>query len=167
LKNAESILPDILGPMLKVVFCGTAAGAASAKRGAYYAGPGNKFWQIIHKIGLTDRVLKPEEYPEVLRFGIGLTDVAKLTSGADSTLRAAHFDKERLHDVIIQYRPRALAFNGKKAAQVFLQASCDYGRQTQLVGTASIYVLPSTSGAANGYWNETSWYGLARDLRGP
>ena len=160
-----SVLPDILGPTLKVVFCGTAAGAASAKRGAYYAGPGNKFWQIIHEIGLTDRVLTPEEYPEVLRLGIGLTDVAKLTSGADSTLRAAHFDTERLRDVIMQHRPRALAFNGKKAAQAFLQDSCVFGRQTQSVGATLIYVLPSTSGAANGSWNEAPWYELARDLK--
>jgi TDG/mug DNA glycosylase family protein len=160
-----SILPDILGPDLKVVFCGTAAGAASAKRGAYYAGPRNKFWKIIHKIGLTDRILKPEEYPEVKNFGIGLTDVAKLTSGADSTLRAAHFDKEGLRNAIMRHRPRALAFNGKKAAQVFLQVSCHYGRQTQSVDATLIYVLPSTSGAANGYWNETPWFELARDLK--
>ena len=159
-----SILPDILGPNLKVVFCGTAAGAVSAKRGAYYAGPGNKFWKIIHKIGLTDRILKPDEYPEVQNFGIGLTDVAKLTSGADSTLRAAHFDKRRLRNAIMRHRPRAVAFNGKKAAQVFLQASCHYGRQPQLVGTTLIYVLPSTSGAANGYWDETPWYDIARHL---
>jgi TDG/mug DNA glycosylase family protein len=160
-----SILPDILGPDLKVVFCGTAAGAVSAKRGAYYAGPGNKFWKIIHKIGLTDRIPKPEEYPEVQNFGIGLTDVAKLTSGADSTLRAAHFDKEGLRNAIMRHRPRALAFNGKKAAQIFLQASCHYGRQTQSVGTTVIYVFPSTSGAANGCWNETPWFELARDLK--
>jgi TDG/mug DNA glycosylase family protein len=160
-----SILPDILGPNLKVVFCGTAAGAVSAKRGAYYAGPGNKFWKIIHKIGLTDRVLTPEQYPEVQNFGIGLTDVAKLTSGADSTLRAAHFDKEGLRNAIMRHRPRAVAFNGKKAAQVFLQASCHYGRQTQSVDATLIYVLPSTSGAANGYWNETPWFELARDLK--
>ena len=48
-RQAGTILPDVLGPNLKVVFCGTAAGAVSAKRRAYYAGPGNKFWQTIHK----------------------------------------------------------------------------------------------------------------------
>jgi double-stranded uracil-DNA glycosylase len=38
--NLEDVLPDVLGPGLRVVFCGTAAGAVSAVRGAYYAGPG-------------------------------------------------------------------------------------------------------------------------------
>lgn len=37
------ILPDRLGPGLRVVFCGTAAGAVSARKGHYYAGPGNLF----------------------------------------------------------------------------------------------------------------------------
>lgn len=31
------ILPDVLKPGLKVVFCGTAAGNRSATNGAYYA----------------------------------------------------------------------------------------------------------------------------------
>jgi len=44
------VLPDVLTPGLQVVFCGTAAGTASAKRGAYYAGPGNQFWPMRVRI---------------------------------------------------------------------------------------------------------------------
>ena len=33
------ILSDLLQPGLRLVFCGTAAGAVSAAKGAYYAGP--------------------------------------------------------------------------------------------------------------------------------
>jgi G:T/U-mismatch repair DNA glycosylase len=40
-----AILPDVLQPDLKVVFCGTAAGTQSAQAGAYYAGRGNYFWE--------------------------------------------------------------------------------------------------------------------------
>jgi hypothetical protein len=69
------VLPDVLGPGLRVVFCGTAVGSASAKRGAYYAGPGNKFWPTLHAIGLTPRRLMPEEFRSVLDYGIGLTDL--------------------------------------------------------------------------------------------
>lgn len=35
------VLPDVLERELRVVFCGTAPGAASAKAGAYYAGHGS------------------------------------------------------------------------------------------------------------------------------
>jgi G:T/U mismatch-specific DNA glycosylase len=38
------VLPDLLPPGMRVVFRGTAAGAESAARGAYYAGKTNKFW---------------------------------------------------------------------------------------------------------------------------
>lgn len=47
------VLPDVLEPGLKIVFCGTVAGRTSALRCAYYAGPGNKFWRMRHAVGLT------------------------------------------------------------------------------------------------------------------
>jgi TDG/mug DNA glycosylase family protein len=33
------VLPDVLAPGLRVVFCGYAPGTASARAGAYYAAP--------------------------------------------------------------------------------------------------------------------------------
>ena len=77
------VLPDVLAPGLKVIFCGTAAGAMSAKRGAYYAHPQNKFWPMLHAIGLTPRLFKPEEFAEAPQWGLGLTDIAELTSGME------------------------------------------------------------------------------------
>jgi len=83
------VLPDVLGPGLAVVFCGTAAGAESARRGAYYAGPGNAFWHTLYHVGLTPRQLQPEEYRLVGQFGLGLTDLAKHAAGADAVLSIA------------------------------------------------------------------------------
>ena len=80
------VLPDLLRPGLRVVICGSAAGAVSAARGAYYAGPGNKFWRILAEVGLTPRRLEPGEFREVLNFGIGLTDLVKTHSGSDAVL---------------------------------------------------------------------------------
>src|ERR1700727_2633952 len=71
------ILPDILAPGLNLVVCGSAAGTRSAELGAYYAGPGNQFWGMLHRVGLTPRVLKPAEFREVIAYAIGLTDIAK------------------------------------------------------------------------------------------
>ena len=56
---------------MRIVFCGTAAGAASARGGAYYAGPGNKSWATLHEIGLTPRRLAPFEFASMLDHGIG------------------------------------------------------------------------------------------------
>jgi TDG/mug DNA glycosylase family protein len=164
LTTMMDVLPDVLGPNLKVVFCGTAAGTASARKEAYYAGPGNKFWKIIHEIRLTDRLLQLEEFRELRTIGVGFTDIAKLTSGADTTLRAHYFDTERLHGAILSHQPRILAFNGKKAAQIYLGTDCNYGRQSQTIGSTIIHVLPSTSGAASGHWKKEPWFDLAGEI---
>ena len=62
------VLPDVLAPGLHVVFCGSAAGAVSARVGAYYAGPGNRSWPTLHRVGLTPRLLAPTEFRIVLRW---------------------------------------------------------------------------------------------------
>ena len=163
------ILPDVLEPGLRVVFCGTQAGTASARRGAYYAGPGNKFWATIHRVGLVPEQLAPERFRELLRYGIGLTDVAKASSGPDSALRGAHFDVEGLRARIGVHSPRILAFNGKRAAQAVLgigEGRLAYGPQPQRLAGADIYVLPSTSGAAAGFWSIEPWKQLAMAVTG-
>lgn len=165
----DDILPDVLEPGLHVVFCGTQAGAASARLGAYYAGPGNKFWPVLHQIGLVPVRLRPGDFRTLPRYGIGLTDVAKRTSGPDSALRGGHFDVAGFMARIAANRPRILAFNGKRAAQAALGISegrLAYGPQTQRLAGADIYVLPSTSGAAAGFWSIEPWKQLAMTMTG-
>ncbi len=164
--NEAAVLPDILAPGLGVVFCGSAAGTASAKAGAYYAGPGNRFWPMLYKCGLTPRRLAPHEFPTVLQYGIGLTDLSKFQSGADSALDAASDDSDALAAKIRRVAPRALAFNGKRAAGVYLARKIiAYGLQTERLGQTAIFVLPSTSGAARRWWSEAPWLALGDYLR--
>ena len=80
------LLPDVLRPGLRIVFCGTAAGTVSAARGAYYAHPQNKFWRVLYAIRLTPRLVRPEEYSALPEWGLGLTDIAKHVSGMDREL---------------------------------------------------------------------------------
>lgn len=169
-RNSGQILPDVLADGLDVVFCGSAAGSASAKAGAYYAGPGNRFWQILHESGLTPRQLLPSEFRNVVQYGIGLTDLSKFQSGADSVLSTAGDDTSGLAEKIIAYAPRALAFNGKRAGGVFLREVLaynnieDYGLQPHALGTTALFVLPSTSGAARRWWDTTPWRALGEYL---
>lgn len=159
------ILRDVLGPDLRVVFCGTAAGTASARAGAYYAGPGNAFWTTLHEVGLTPRRLRPEEYSEVLRYGIGLTDICKVRSGSDSDVGPSAFDVPRLIRALVQYEPAWIAFNGKNAAKGALGRPVAYGEQPERLGPSRVYILPSTSAAARRYWDLRQWQVLARVLR--
>lgn len=157
----DDALPDLLAPDLSVVFCGTAAGRKSAEVRAYYAGPGNRFWAVLHTIGLTPTRLEAVQFHQLLPLGIGLTDIAKRGFGSDSEIARSDYDPDGLRRKIIEFSPGALAFNGKNAASRFLADTPDYGVQPDPIGKTVVFVLPSTSGAANGFWNEAYWHELA------
>lgn len=157
-----SILPDILEPGLDIVFCGSAAGAVSARMGAYYAGPGNAFWPTLHRIGLTPERLEPERFAELPRWGLGLTDLCQTDSGADAALPPGADDPDALRAKIERFQPRCLAFVGKRPARVFLDRRIQTGLQPETIGKTAIWVLPSPSGAARRWWDEAPWRLLAR-----
>jgi TDG/mug DNA glycosylase family protein len=159
------ILPDLLAEGLDLVFCGTAAGAISAARGAYYANPGNRFWAVLAETGLTPRRFLPPDYPELLSLGIGLTDVCKTVSGQDEDLPRHGFDRLRLRSAMARYRPRLLAFNSKRAASEFFGLPTGrllYGLQPAMEDMPEIWVLPSTSGLACRAWNAAPWHAMAQ-----
>jgi len=158
------ILPDVLAPGLDLVIVGMAASAESARRRAYYAHPGNRFWPALHACGLTPRQLSPADYARLPDYGIGLTDVCKAQSGADHELDRAHHDPAAVIAKIEYFAPRAAAFNSKNAAQLTLGRKVDYGRQVETIGDTALFVLPSTSGRATAYWDLAPWRELARFL---
>ena len=156
------VLPDVLDHGLRIVFCGSAAGRASALRGAYYAGPGNRFWPTLAAIGLTPSELSPEDFPRLTDYGLGLTDIAKEASGADHQLPSGSDDPAALRVKILRFAPQVLAFVGKRAAEAYLNRGTDYGLQAERLGPTRIFVLPSPSGAARRYWDISWWHALAR-----
>jgi len=162
IEQSESVLPDVLVPGLSIVFCGTAVGAASARRCAYYAGPGNAFWSTLFEVALTPRLLAPEEYPMLPQFGLGLTDLAKSISGADRILSRAHFGSAELREKIARFRPLVVGFTSKRAAEEFLGRRVHYGLLEEQIAGTMLFVLPSPSGAARGYWSLAPWRDLAR-----
>lgn len=160
-RTENHILPDVLRPGLRLVFCGTAAGKRSAAEHAYYAHPGNLFWRALFDAGLTPRQLAPAEFPLLPDYGIGLTDLAKRHSGNDNELPRDAFDAPGLIAKIERYAPRALAFTSKNAARAALGLAVDYGLQDERVGTTQLFVLPSPSGQARGHWDIGPWQTLA------
>jgi TDG/mug DNA glycosylase family protein len=168
LSGHRYIIPDLLAPDLRLVFCGSALGAESARQKAYYAKPGNKFWPVLHEVGLTPRRFAPQEYRALLPLGIGLTDINKTQSGNDDTLASEHDDVAGLAAKIERYQPGILAFTAKRPAQVFLRASFGlkappaYGLQPQRIGRTHLFVLPSTSGLATSFWDIGPWQELKR-----
>lgn len=156
------VLPDLLRPGLDVVFCGTAVATASAQRGHYYAGPGNRFWQLLHESGLTTTLLTPEDDATLPDFGIGITDLVKEV--AQSHDRGLDFSRSATVAAHIEaVSPRWVAFNGstagRKAAKWLRHQPDALGVQRWQIGESRVFVLPSSSGAhAIPYADKLRWW---------
>ena len=159
------ILPDLLAPGLDLVIVGMAASAESARCGAYYAHPGNRFWPTLYEVGLVPERLEPGAFRRLLDFGIGLTDLCKVQSGADRDLDARHLDAAAVRAKLARHRPAVAAFNGKTAARLTLGRTVAYGPQDDVLAGVPLFVLPSTSGRAARYWDISWWQALARRVR--
>jgi len=155
------VLRDVLEPGLRLVFCGTAAGTASARAGAYYAGPGNAFWPALYETGLTPELLEPAEFARLPEFGIGLTDICKVSFGSDAEVGTGEFDVTGLQERVAAAEPAILAFNGKNAARGALERAVGFGPQEEQIGGAEVWVLPSPAGAARRFWDIEPWRQLA------
>ncbi len=170
MNNPAHVLPELLQPGLKIVFCGTAAGNISAARRAYYAHPQNRFWSALHDYKLTPRKLEPDEYRELLQWGLGLTDIAKDVSGMDHKLRSGALGEEAcaaLKAKIIADEPEWLAFTSLNAGRRYLGRAAAFGKQSECVGRTRLWVLPSTSPAARWNWEPNAhwWQMLADEAR--
>ncbi len=166
--SVPDILHDLLEESLQIILCGTAAGTASAIAEAYYAHKQNKFWKILHATKLTPELLQPHQYRDLLNYRIGLTDLVKTHAGMDRQIPlsdAGKIGRARLHASIVRCRPKFLAFTSKTAGQKFLGGKRDYGEQIELLADARIWILPSTSGAAQGSWRPEIWHQFADQVR--
>lgn len=152
----EEVLRDILNDKLLIVFCGTAVGNTSAKDRCYYKHHSNKFWSLFAKI--TERELSPknlEDCKEVLKYGIGLTDLNKKDKGLDSDLSEEGYKIKSFKKKMLKCSPKLIVFNGKKAAKKFFHASSvSYGLQDARLGGSAIFIAPSTSGSSDKDWGK-------------
>ena len=163
MNKSKDVLPDLLHHNLDLVICGTAVGHRSAATGWYYAGSGNQFWTILNETGLTSYKMSPREYEKLGEFGIGLTDLAKKTSGVDKDIKSKNYDIEGFKKKLLECQPYIIGFNGKKAAKLCLDKDCvSYGRQDVRLGESILFVLPSTSSKAWRYWDPKYWQQVAK-----
>jgi G:T/U-mismatch repair DNA glycosylase/ADP-ribose pyrophosphatase YjhB (NUDIX family) len=166
-KPPESDVPDVLGPDLRVVFCGINPGRVSAAAGAHFANPRNDFWRLLDAVGLTSRLYAPEEQYAVLEEGIGLTNAAHRTTPGAGDLRRADFEgaAERLQRLARDLKPRWIGFVGKEAYRGAFGERPDLGVQERRLGETQLFVLPSTSpaNAAVPWLERERWF---QDLAG-
>jgi double-stranded uracil-DNA glycosylase len=163
---AESAVPDVLAPGLRVVFCGINPGFRSAAAAAHFANPRNDFWRLLADADLTPRLLVPEEQWEMLDLGFGLTNAAYRTTRGSGDLRRGDFagSAERFERLAEELRPEIIAFVGKAAYEGVFRERPEHGLQKRLLGATRLFVLPSTSpaNAAIPYEERLGWFRALR-----
>ena len=157
-----SAVPDVLGPGLRVVFCGINPGRWSASHGAHFANPRNDFWRLLHEAGFTPRLYAPVEQHDVLALGVGLTNAAPRTTRGSGDLRRADFAgaDERLERIAVELGPAWIGFVGKEAYRGAFGERPELGVQERRLSETRLFVLPSTSpaNAAVSYDERLRWF---------
>ncbi|MEE9198912.1 MAG: mismatch-specific DNA-glycosylase [Dehalococcoidia bacterium] len=160
-------LPDLLRPGLDLVFVGINPGSYSARRGHYYARPGNLFWWALHQSGLVDRALGPEDDTALLEMGIGFTDVAKRPSDSASEIAPEEFRQGagELLEKLYRYRPTLVCFNGLTGYAYCFGERAQPGPRQRTIGPSRVFVVPSTS-RRNAYYQRDQilhWFQRLRE----
>jgi TDG/mug DNA glycosylase family protein len=163
---AESAVPDVLAPGLRVVFSGINPGFRSAAAGSHFANPRNDFWRLLADSDLTPRLLVPEEQWEMLDLGYGLTNAVYRTTKGSGDLRRGDFagSAERFEGLAEKLKPEMIAFVGKAAYDGVFRERPDHGLQKRRLGATRLFVLPSTSpaNAAIPYKERLRWFRALR-----
>jgi len=147
-------VPDVIGPDLRVLFCGINPGLYTAAVGHHFARPGNRFWPALHLSGFTDRLLSPFAESELLPLGLGVTNVVARATAAASELSKDDFIKggKRLRAKVRRYHPRVIAVLGVGAyREAFAHPKAVIGEQPEGIGEARVWVLPNPSGLNANY----------------
>lgn len=164
---AGNTVPDVIGPDLRVLFCGINPSLYAGATGHHFSRPGNRFWPTLHAAGFTDVRLRPAEGQRLLGFGYGMTNlVARATAGADE-LSAAELvaGREELKAKILHYRPRVVAVLGVGAYRTaFARPGAAVGPQEERLGASRLWVLPNPSGL-NAHYPPTRLASVYRELR--
>ncbi len=145
----DKLIPDVLAPNLRVVFCGINPGLYSGAVGHHFARPGNRFWPTLHAAGFTPRQFKPEEQFELLSLSLGLTNiVARTTARADEL--SANELIEGMKSLVIKVKrdqPKVLAVLGISAYRIaWSLPKAALGLQAERLHDTYVWILPNPSG---------------------
>jgi TDG/mug DNA glycosylase family protein len=140
---------DLVGPDLRVLFCGINPGKLSGELGQHFARPGNRFWKLLCAAGFTESVLRPAEQGTLPGLGIGITNLVARATSAASELGTAELREgaRQLEAKVGILLPRSVAVLGLQAYRTaFLRPGAVIGQQPERLGDALLWLLPNPSG---------------------
>ncbi|PLT30602.1 mismatch-specific DNA-glycosylase [Peribacillus deserti] len=144
------IILDHIKEGLKILFVGFNPSIRSGETGHHYANPNNRFWKILHKSGLTNRIYSTFEDYTLLEIGYGFTNiVSRPTKAADEITKEEYrAGREELISKIKHYKPKFVCFVGKGVYQEYSKRKeVSWGfQELSMVPGVTDFVAPSSSG---------------------
>jgi TDG/mug DNA glycosylase family protein len=135
--------------------------------GHHFARPGNRFWRALADSGFTDRLLAADEEHELLRHGLGVTNVVQRATAAAAELSREELVEggRELEEKVRRFAPRVLCVLGITAYRsAFARPLAAMGAQPERVGDARVWVLPNPSGL-NAHYAPADFARLFREVR--
>ncbi|MCG7408899.1 mismatch-specific DNA-glycosylase [Paenibacillus sp. ACRRX] len=142
-------IPDHIQQGLKVLFVGFNPSLRSGETGHHYANPRNRFWTILYRSGLTDRLYHADEDQDLIALGYGFTNIVSRPTRTAAEISTEEYAAGRINLLrkITLYRPQVVCFVGKGVYHAFSSKDAVWGYQSEPIveGTAA-FVAPSSSG---------------------
>jgi TDG/mug DNA glycosylase family protein len=155
LSFADSAVPDLVGPGLKLLFVGINPGLWTAATQTHFAHPGNRFYPALRLAGIIDRDLNraagftDEDRAYLVARGIGNTNLVNRASVRADELSATELraGRVRLEEFVAQHHPAVVAVAGVTAYRTaFSQPKAPAGEQSVGLHGARLWVVPNPSG---------------------
>lgn len=142
-------VPDVIGPELRILFCGINPSLWSGLVGQHFAHPGNRFWKALAESGLTPSLLSPSEGRQLLAYGLGITNLVDRAT-AEAGALSAHELREGASGLVVKvelWRPAGVVVLGMGAYGAgFSKRHVVVGEQSERIGGSRTWVVPNPSG---------------------
>ena len=148
-RELRTPVPDIVGPGIRVLFCGINPSLRSAETGQHFAHPGNRFWKVLHGSGFTPELLTPADGGRLVDLGVGITNLVSRPTRAASELSRDELRQgaEVLASTVATWQPQWVAVVGVGAYRsAFSRPRAELGPQDERIGPAGLWLLANPSG---------------------
>ena len=151
----DALVPDLLGPNLRLLFVGINPGLWSAATGSHFARPGNRFYPALAAAGITDHEIRAgdgmaaADRNHLIDRGVGITNIVPRATARADELGAEELrtGARRLAARVETLGARVVAVAGVSAYRVgFERPKAQLGRQPETLGGAELWVVPNPSG---------------------
>jgi double-stranded uracil-DNA glycosylase len=145
----SQIVPDVVGPRLRVLFVGVNPGIRSGETHHHFAHPSSRLWTALYASGFTSQLLRPGGERALLDYDLGLTNLVDRPTRAADELTVAELRKggAQLRLKACRYRPEWVAILGVVAYRIaFEEPDATVGAQRRTLCSSRLWVLPGPTG---------------------